>query len=87
MGAITEAVVRRGREIYQRDLRARLEAEHHGRFAAIDPDTGDFQVADDELSAVRLLRARIGPVQPYVVRIGARAAYRMGARFRTESPS
>lgn len=77
----SDSVVRRGREIYERDLRARLEADHNGRFAAIDPDTKDYTVDDDELSAVRSLRKRHPSVEPYIVRIGSPAAYRLGGRF------
>lgn len=78
--SISDDIVRRGRAIYDRDLRARLEAEHRGRFAAVDPDTGDYTVADDELSAVHALRERRPGVRPFIIRIGARVTYRIGAR-------
>ncbi len=77
----SDSIVRRGRALYERDLRTRLEADHSGRFAAIDPDTGDFEVADDELGAIRLLRTRRPAVQPFIVRIGSPTTYRMGGRF------
>ncbi len=83
----SDFVVRRGREIYERDLRARLEADHRGRFAAIDPDTRDFAVADDELGAIRSLRQRYPSVEPYIVRIGYPAAYRLGGRFNVRADS
>ena len=35
-GSTKEDVVRRGKEIYERALRARLEPGHNGRFVAID---------------------------------------------------
>ena len=83
----SESIVKRGREIYERDLRTRLEADHRGRFAAIDPDTSDFAVADDELDAVRSLRQRHPSVEPYIVRIGSPAAYRLGGRFNVRADS
>jgi len=83
---VTESVVRRGREIYERELKTRLEAQERGRFAAIDPDSGDYAVGDDELGAVRLLRERRPNARPYLVRIGARATYRLGGRFRVRTP-
>jgi hypothetical protein len=62
-----------------------LEAECPGRFAAIDPDSGCFEVADDELGAARALRSRRPLVQPYIVRIGAAVTYRLGARFKSKA--
>jgi hypothetical protein len=82
--AVSDSVVRRGREIYDRDLRAKLEASDRGRFAAIDPASGDYAVADDELGAVRALRENRGDVRPYIVRIGSKAAYRLGGPIRVE---
>ncbi len=79
-GSISDDIVQRGRAIYDRDLRARLEAEHRGRFAAVDPDTGDYTVADDELGAVHALRERRPGVRPFILRIGSRVTYRVGAR-------
>jgi hypothetical protein len=84
--SVSESVVRRGREIYVRTLRARLEAEHRGQFAAIDPESGEYSIADDELGAVRLLRGRHPGVRPYLVRIGSRATYKLGGRFRVRAP-
>lgn len=78
--SISDDIVERGRVIYDRDLRARLEAEHSGRFAALDPDSGEYAVADDELGAVHALRERLPGVRPFIIRIGASVTYRIGAR-------
>ena len=37
----------RARRIYDEQLRAALEADHQGRFVAIDPDSGDHFLADN----------------------------------------
>lgn len=74
----TDSVVARGREIYERKLRDQLEDNNRGRFVAIDPETGDFALADDELGAIRALRAQRPGVEPYIARIGAATTYRIG---------
>lgn len=50
-GHTTEEVARLGREIYERDIRAEVESEHTGRFIVVDVKSGDYEVADDDLTA------------------------------------
>jgi hypothetical protein len=70
----------RGDTIYQNQVRPQIEAGNHGKLVAIDIETGDFEVAEDSMTATRKLRARIQDAQPWVVRIGYRAVHRFGAR-------
>ncbi len=73
-------VATRGRDYYENRLRTLLEREHRGRFVALDPDTGDFEIADDELAAIRGLRLRHAGIVPFVSRIGSPTTYRIGLR-------
>jgi hypothetical protein len=58
-GHTTEEVARRGREIYEREIRARVEPEHAGRFVVVDVRSGDYEIADEDLEASdRLLERR-----------------------------
>ena len=41
-------IVRRGEEIYDRDIRALVEAEHDGKFLVLDIESGDYEIGDDE---------------------------------------
>ena len=52
----SEEVARLGREMYQRDIRHQLEANHHGEVVSIDVDSGRWPVAGDAIAAVGLLR-------------------------------
>lgn len=45
-----------GEKIYERDIRARIEPEHNGRFVAIDIDSGEWALAADYLIAGDRLR-------------------------------
>jgi hypothetical protein len=48
-GHTTEEVARRGREIYEREIRARVEPEHAGRFVVVDVRSGDYEIAEEDL--------------------------------------
>jgi hypothetical protein len=39
---------RRGREIYERDIRADVEPDHDGEFLVVDVATGDYAVGKDD---------------------------------------
>lgn len=68
-----------GNEIYEGQIRAQVEAGNEGRIAAIDVDTGDFEVADQTLTAAERLLARRPDAQIWFVRIGHRGVHRFGA--------
>jgi hypothetical protein len=74
----------RGQEIYERDIRPLVEDEHRGRIVAIDIETGAFEIADDVLTASDRLFAQRPDAQPWTVRIGSPAVYRIGM-YRAES--
>lgn len=75
-----EEHARRGEEIYERDLRAQLESGNHGKIVAIDVDTGEYEVADNVISATTRLLARLPDAQIWCVRVGHRAVHRFGPR-------
>ena len=72
--------VRLGKEIYQRDVLPRVEADHFGEYVAIDVETGDWTVADTTRAAVERLRERRpGAVDVLCERVGYRALRSFGA--------
>ena len=42
-----DETARLGDEIYDRDIRPQVEAEHDGEYVAIDVDSGNWAVSDD----------------------------------------
>ena len=75
-----EETARLGKELYERDIRGQVEADHHGEIVAIDVDSGDWALADDETDAVGRLRAmRPGAVNVLCERVGYRALRSFGA--------
>ena len=47
-----EEFARRGDEIYESQVRQRVEEGNHGKIVAIDIETGAFEVADTPMAAV-----------------------------------
>jgi hypothetical protein len=75
-----EEHARRGVEIYERDIRARIEPDNKGRIVAIDVDSGAWEIADDSLTAARRLQERCPEAQTWCIRIGFSAVHRFGPR-------
>ena len=76
-----DEIARRGREIYERDIRTEVEHDHGGRFLVVDVTTGRFEIADDELTAFDRA-AKKNPNGPFfLLRVGRRAAHRLGGRL------
>jgi hypothetical protein len=73
-----EEFARRGTELYERQVRPRVETGNHGRVVAIDIETGAFEVADNSMTATDRLYARFPDAQPWVVRIGYPAVREFG---------
>jgi len=70
-----------GDEIYERDIRARVEADHHGEIVSIDVDSGTWAVGDDILDAVDRLRAQCPEaIDVWSLRVGSRAVHTFGGR-------
>ncbi len=80
-GYTTEEIARRGREVYEREVRREVEPEHQGRFLVLDVRSGDYEVAEEDLDASERLLERRSDALLYGLRIGERAAYRIGGRF------
>ncbi len=80
-----EEFARRGDAIYENDVRPLLEADDKGKFAAIDIESGMYEIDRDELKAGNRLRARIPEAQIWMVRVGQRSVHRIGGRERRET--
>jgi hypothetical protein len=74
-----EEFARRGDEIYERELRANLEDGNHGKFVAIEIETGAYEIDDNELAASDRLVARVPNAQVWLRRVGSRYARRFGS--------
>ena len=74
-----EETARLGDEIYRRDIRAQMEADHDGEYVAIDVDSGNWAIAKSELAASDSLRAQCpDAIDVWLLRVGYRAVASIG---------
>ena len=69
-----------GKGMYAR-LRPQLEAEHWGKMVVIDVNSGDYEIADDDLTATLRLFERRPSALTWGERVGCRAPYFMGRAY------
>ena len=75
----SEKTTRLGDAMYERDIRARVEDDHHGEYVAIDVDSGCWAIGGELLEAADRLRAeRPGAVDAWLIRVGHRTVARIG---------
>ena len=75
-----EEFARRGDAVYENEVRPQLQPADEGKFAAIDIESGTYEIDRDELKAGSRLRARIPDAQIWMVRVGHRSVHRIGSR-------
>lgn len=76
-----EESVRLGKEIYERDIRLRVEDAHHGEIISIDVESGDWAIGDSVIAATdRLWVKRPDALDIYSLRIGYGVLRHFGGR-------
>jgi hypothetical protein len=82
-----EEIGKRGRQWYAQTIRAQVETpENIGRIVCIDIETGDFEIADENLTAAERLQSRHPDAAIYGIRIGYNAVYALGGILTRTSP-
>jgi hypothetical protein len=72
-----EELARLGSEVFERRVRPMLRPDDDGKFVALDVESGDYELDEDDYAAVSRLRARNPTAQVWLNRVGQPAAYRM----------
>ena len=76
-----EETVRLGKEIYERDIRQKVEDAHHGEIISIDVESGDWAIGDSVIAATDSLWAQHpDAVDIYSLRIGYGVLRHFGGR-------
>ena len=77
----------KGRLLYEQTIRAQVDTQANtGKIVSIDIETGDYEVADENLEAVERLRRRHPDAAIYGIRIGYNSVYALGGMLtRTEA--
>ena len=76
-----EETARLGDEIYERDIRQQVEADHHGEVVAIDVESGNWAIGDNVIAATdRLWTQHPAAYDIWCLRVGYRALHHFGGR-------
>ncbi len=67
-----------GQAIYDRVVKPALGPDDQGKFVAIDVESSDFEIDQDDYSAIMRLRSRRPDADIWLMRAGYRAAYQIG---------
>jgi enoyl reductase-like protein len=73
-----ENLARLGEDILHHRVEPHLTSQDTGKFVAIAVDDGDFELHDDDHTAVSKLLARHPEAQVWLTRVGQPATYRIG---------
>ena len=77
----SEEIARLGDEIYERDIRHQVEAEHHGEVVAVDVESETWAVGDTVIVARDRLRTkRPDAIDVWLLRVGHRSLDHFGGR-------
>ncbi len=77
-----DEIAHRGREIYERDIRADVERDHDGEFLVVDVATGEYAVGEDDEEVFERAEAKNPEGLFYLMRVGRPAAHRIGGSAR-----
>ena len=74
-----EEIVTRGQELYERQLRAKLDNEQNlGKILVIDVESGEYELDSDEIAASRRAAKRFAGHPQYMLRVGYDAVHTFG---------
>ena len=72
-----EELARRGNDTYAQHVHPSLRPEDDGKFVAIDVESGEFEVNEDDHTAVTRLHCRVPGAQVWLIRAGYPATHRL----------
>jgi hypothetical protein len=77
-----EEIARMGDTLYASVVEPHIAPSDDGQFVAIDVESGAYEIAPDELSAIDRLRARKPDAQLWLQRVGVSYTHHFGPRAR-----
>ncbi len=78
-GAVEDNLLERGMKLYQERLKSDLEPEHDGEMLAVEVESGDYFLGRTATEAYRKAKAKHPGKELAFLRVGAKAAFFVGA--------
>jgi len=72
-----DEISRLGIEKYKTRIEPSLSPKDHGKFVVIDIDSGDFEMDEDDLTAVLRMRSRRPDAETWLQLVGEETAYKI----------
>jgi hypothetical protein len=73
------SIAQNAKEVYENDLRERLEAGHRNEYVAIEPESRSYFVGKTFIAAALAAKEAFPNRKSFVIRIGHEAAFHLGA--------
>ena len=67
-----------GKKIYREQIRPLLTEADIGKYVIVDVHSGEYEIADRDLTATRRLKKRMPAARTHAIRVGFSAAYFLG---------
>ena len=75
-----DEIARLGDQIYEMDIRPKVEVDHHGEYVAVDIKSGSWAISDDLRAAAKHLRTQHpDAIDVWLLRVGYRALHHLGS--------
>jgi hypothetical protein len=81
----SDEIAERGQDLYDREIRDKLDPSARGKFLVLDIETGEYEIDVDQRSALKRVRAKHPGAALYLLRVGHPTAYRLGRKAITTS--
>jgi len=78
-------IARKGEEIYQRELKAKFEKTHFGKYIAIEVDSGEYFLGENQIDVSSKAKKKFPDKITYLIKIGYPAVVTMSHHFKPPS--
>ncbi len=79
-----DEIARMGDAAYDCYVRSKVLSEDHGKFVAIDVLRGEYEIDEDDYSAIMRLRGRIPDAEMCLTRVGQDYLFKLRPRIRSK---
>ena len=76
-----EEIAARAKALYEKDIRAKVEADNKGKYLVIDIETGDYEIDRDHFAASKRAVEKHPDGARFAMRIGYRTLGHIGGKF------